>query len=242
MSSEGAVSARAEIAGAVLSLRRRPLLVLLLLSYLLALVAMSTSSQVDASSSDASLSLARVSNVLVEVIGVYVQIAVVLVAGGTAAEPSADPWLRAAFRHRCFWRYFAVTLLEILLALIGAAFALVGAAIVGAVFGLGQPAVVLERRQPIDALRRSAELTKPARWPVGVVFVVLLLAPLAGGLVLLAVDADLALIWETALTILGATTSFLATVALTRLFVKLGGAPAPPVQTLLYKAARSGRP
>ena len=234
------ISAGAEMAGAVRSLSKRPLLVLLLLSYLLALVAMSISSQVDASSSDASLSLARASNVVVEVIGIYLQIAVVLVAGSASIERAADPWIRAAFKHRCFWRYFAVTILEVLLALIGAVAALVGAAVVGGIIGLGQPAVVLERLQPIVALRRSAALTKTARRPVGIVFFVLLLLPLAGGLVLLALDAHPGVVADTALTVVGATTSFVATVALTRIFVKLGGAPAPPVQTLLYKAARPG--
>jgi hypothetical protein len=241
VASDGRISAGAEIAAAVRSLAKRPLSVLLLLSYLLALVAMSISSQVDAASSDAALSLARASNVVVEVIGVYVQIAVVLAAASATVERAADPWIRAAFKHRCFWRYFAVTILMVLLALIGAAAALIGAAVVGGIIGLGQPAVVLERLQPIAALQRSAALTKPARRPVGIVFFVLLLLPLAAGLVLLAFDVRPGLAWDTAVTVLGATTSFVATVALTRIFVKLGGAPAPPVQTLLYKAAPPGR-
>jgi hypothetical protein len=240
VSSEPSISARAEIAGALRSLGKRPFLVLLLLSYLLALVAMSISSQVDPSSSDASLSLARASNLVVEVIGIYLQIAVVLAAGGPRAEPDADPWIRAAFKHRCFWRYFAVTILEVLLSLIGGIALIVGAAVVGGIIGLGQPAVVLERLQPIDALRRSAQLTKAARRSVAIVFFALLLVPLAGGLALLAFDVRLNEVLDAAVTIAGATTSFVATVALTRIFVKLGGAPAPPVQTLLYKGARPG--
>jgi hypothetical protein len=234
------ISATAELADAFRSLTRRPFIVLLCLGYLLALVGTSISLQLDPSSADSSLTLARFSSVIIEVLGIYLQIAVVIAAGGSGEPLSADPWMRAAFKHRCFWRYFAVTILEVLLSLVGLAGAVVGAVIVGGIVALAQPAVVLERLQPVGALRRSAELTKPARRSVGIVFVVLLLVPLAVGLVLLGLEVDLALGWELALTLVSATASFAASIALTRIFVKLGGAPAPPVQTLLYKAARPG--
>jgi hypothetical protein len=231
------ISAPVELADAFRSLTKRPFLVLLCLSYLLALVGTSIALQVDASSADSALSFAWTSNLIIDVLGIYLQIAVVLAAGGSGDPLSADPWMRAAFKHRCFWRYFAVTILEVLLTLIGLVGAVVGAFIVGGIVALAQPAVVLERLQPVEALRRSAAMTKPARRTVGIVFVALLLAPLAAGLVLLALGVDVPIGWELAISVVGATTSFTATIALTRIFVKLGGAPTPPVQTLLYKAA-----
>jgi hypothetical protein len=234
------INAGAELAAAARALVRRPFFVLLCLSYLLALVGTSISLQFDASNADASFTLARASSIIIEVLGIYLQIAVVLVAGSSGEPASADPWMRAAFKHRCFWRFFAVTVLEVFAMLLGFVAVVVGAAIVGGIVALGQAAVVLERRQPVDALRRSAALTGPVRGPVALIFFVLFAVPVGAGVVLLALGIELPLGWEFVVTVVGATTSFMASIALTRIFVKLGGAPTPPVQTLLYKAARPG--
>jgi hypothetical protein len=230
------ISARTEVVAAFRSLRQPPFLSLLLLSLLLVLVSTSIAAQVRPRATEAALFLASTSSVVLAVLGVYLQIAVVLAAGGTGGPRAADPWMRAAFKHRCFWRYLAATILEVFLGLTGFLGLVVGAWVVGGIVGLTQAAVVLERRQPGDALRRSAELTKPARGQVGTVFFALLLVP-AAGVALQVARVDLAMSWNVVITVTQALGSFVAAIALTRIFVKLGGAPTPPVQVLLYKAS-----
>lgn len=227
-----------EIRDALLSLARPPWLTLLLLSCFLSVVSVSIAAEVRPTTPDDSLALAQITSIVVDVIGIYVQIAVVLATASSAESSSGDLWMRAAFRHRCFWRFLAVTIVEVLLVLAGALVLVVGAFLVGGLVALSQPAVVLERRGPIDAIRRSAELARPARAQVTIVFGTLLLLPLVAAAGAVALRLDLAYPAQLAMTVGGSVLSLAAAIALTRAFVKLGGAPSPPAQALLYKSTR----
>jgi hypothetical protein len=158
------------------------------------------------------------------VMSVYLQIAFTLAGASKAPGRSADAWIKAAFKRRCFWRYLVTGLFAVALVAVGALALLVGAFVVGAIVGLAQPAAVLERRNPLEAIRRSAALSRPARVPVGTVFGVLVLIPNVILVVMaqLSFDRDLSPAWNVgglalvALTVAG-------TIALARAFVSLGG-------------------
>lgn len=235
------LSATGEIGAAFRALARPPLLSLLLLNCMISVVAIGISVGLGPKSSDDLVLLGQISTYVLDAIGIYVQIAVVLAASAVAAEHSADLWLRAAFRHRCFWRFLGGTILEVVLVLLGTAALIVGAFVVGGIVALTQAAVILERKMPVDALRRSAELTSPVRRQVATVFSLLLLTPLVAGAAAVALELDLNVGAQLTLTIAGSVLSIGAAVALTHIFVKLGGTPAPPVQTLLYKGTTRPR-
>jgi hypothetical protein len=235
------VRAWTEVASAFRALVRPPFVTLLLLNALIAVVTVSISARLGPNSPDDLATLGQTSMLALDVVAIYVQIALVLAAGSAGDSPSADIWMRAAFRHRCFWRFLGTTIIVVVLVMIGFAALAIGAVIAGGIIGVAQAGVVLERLSPFDALRRSAALTKPARGQVAAVFSALLLLPLVAGAISVVVKVDLSLGVQLALSLGGTVFSFAAAIALTRMFVKLGGSPTPPVQTLLYKSA-AGRP
>ena len=112
-------------------------------------------------------------------VSLYVQIAVTLAAGRSDAEPSADAWVKSAWRRRVFWRVVVVSLLSAGALVGGIVLLVVGAFVVGGVIALAQPAAVLERTGPVQAILRSAELTRGVRARTAVVFAVLFLVPTA---------------------------------------------------------------
>lgn len=126
-------------------------------------------------------------SLLLVIVSAYLQIAVTLAAAELQPSGSADFWVRAAFKQRCFWRYLLASLLAVLLLVLGFALLIVPGLILCGVLALTQPAAILERRFPLDALRRSAALSEPARRPLAAVFFFLVLLPnltLQGGLYL----------------------------------------------------------
>lgn len=161
----------------------------------------------------------------------YLQIATALAAAEAHPEPSADVWLKRAVARRCFWRYAITSIAVVLLVVAAGVLGLVvGGFIVGGMTALADPAVVLERRPPADAIRRSIELGKPARKPLIVVFGLLVLLPGVGVQV-----ADL--VWDlrdtlgpvwTAVPVVVLILGLAAAVSLTRAFVALGGRTTPP--------------
>ena len=156
---------------------------------------------------------------------IYVQIAVNLAAAARDPGPSGDAWFRAALTRRCFWRLVAVEIAVIALVALGALALVVGAIVVGGITSLAEPAVVLERDGPIEAIRRSARMSRPARTPLTVVFGLLVLAPSLVG-----PAAALGGVSGTVVVVIGVILlpiSMAGTVALARAYVALGGTPAP---------------
>jgi hypothetical protein len=226
-----------EMGAAFRALATAPFLALMLLDILLAVVTLSIANLTNDSTQYAYLSFP--STLFFAATSIYLQIAVTLAAAaGGGDRHGADPWIKAALRHRCFWRVVGASLLMALAVMVGALLLIVGAVIVGSRLALSQAAVVLERKPVGEALQRSTELTQPARVPVGVMFTVLWLVPFAVS-VIDVTGVHLPSSVEVAITVAGNVTWVMWTIAITRVFVKLGGAPAPPLQTLLYKASVS---
>jgi hypothetical protein len=214
------ISARILVASAFRDLLRPPFSLLLGIGLLISLV---ESTVVAADPAATPLALVLL------VMWVYLGIAFTLAAASKDPGRSADSWIKAALRRRVFWRAFGTGLVATLLVLAGAVAFIVGAFVVGAIVALAEPAAVLERKNPIEAIRRSAELTRPARVAVGIIFGALVLIP---SLVLLVLP-ELALnglgpagnLAGLALVVLWVT----GTIALARAFVTLGGeAPGTP--------------
>lgn len=211
--------AGALIAGAIKALWTRPFLPLLALSLLF-------------SAADSSSALAAESELLLSlvlaILSMYVQIAMILAAADERPAVSADKWIKTAFRRRCLVRYVAVSVLMYAMVGIGLLAFVVGGIIVAGMVGLSSQAVVLEGRTPIDAIARSLELTKPVRRTVEAIFGTLILLPSVGWLIayftVLPQDAYGALLIGSVIVIVPSTAG---TIALTRLFVGLGGETRP---------------
>lgn len=208
------------------SLTRSPFRTLVLLSVLIAVTSTTFGEVPDGTEAALSVVLLGAS--------IYIQIAIILAAGRDKPEPSADTWLLGAVRRRCFWRFVGTSLVVVLGLFVGALLLVVGIFFVGALLGLAQSACVLERRLPMDAINRSARLAKEeARVPVGIVFGVLVLFPaLATQGVAVAGWADeLGFLWPVSL-VVGELISAAGTIALTRMFVALGGEATPALDRL----------
>ena len=160
---------------------------------------------------------------------IYLQIAVILAAGRSDPEPSADLWLRGAVKRRCFWRFIATSLLVVLGLFAGAVVLVVGLFFVGALVALAQSAAVLERRLPLEAITRSAQVAGDARMTTGVVFALMILIPTAATqtTAFAGWDDDIGLAWPACLAA-AEIVAAAGTIALTRIFVALGGDPTPP--------------
>ena len=162
------------------------------------------------------------------VVSLYVEIAVTLAAGRYEADPSADMWVKAAWRRKVFWRYLFASIVAVAALMVGALAFVVGLFVAGAIVGLIGPAVVLERRTPIPAAFRSAQLTKGSRVPVGIVVAVLFVLPTLGVQVafISELDRTLGAAWI-ALTVVAEILRLGGVIAVTRMFVQLGGSPTP---------------
>lgn len=158
------------IASAARRVPKRPFVILLAVTMFLTVVSSSFSST-------APDDFSTFASILLLVVGTFIQIAVILAAADPDPAPSADVWVKETLRRRLFLRYFMTSLLAALLIVLGLVALLVGAFFVAAFVGLAPTASALERLGPIDALRRSLQLTKPARWQVGLLVALLLMAP-----------------------------------------------------------------
>ncbi len=167
---EHRISAAGSVRDAFSSLLRPPFRGLLLLALFVSLVANTLPTDADDAIVVASLVLIG--------LALYLQIAVTLAAADPNPTPSVDVWLKLAVARRCFWRYLAASVVVVLTVLAaGVVGIIIGAFIVGGIVSLTDPAVVLERKGPLEAVARSAELSKPARRPLIVVFGALILVP-----------------------------------------------------------------
>jgi hypothetical protein len=219
------VRAGDSILAGIKALGAPPFRTLWALSLFLSLV----SNSVTESSDDAALW----GSLVLLVISTYVQIATTLAAGRSQPEPRADSWIRGAFARRCFWRFVATGLISVLLVAVGLFALIIGGFVMGGVVGLAQPAVVLERCRPTDAIRRSAKLSAGARSQIAIIFGVTILAPL------IATQSVYQLGWDRALGAGWLVTTFVAvslalagTIALTHAYVRLGGSPTPSFDDL----------
>jgi hypothetical protein len=175
--------------GASASLRP-PFRTLLLIELLITLVA----ATIPSGATDAA---AIIGGLVLVVLSALLQIAVLLAAAHSEPSNKADPWIVAALRKRCFWRFALTRLLITLMVVLGVALVLlIGAQlsllwltlfglavasawgyVLGSVVGVAEQAAVLERRWPFNAMGRSAELTRPGRRVIGVLFVLTVVAP-----------------------------------------------------------------
>ncbi|MGH2808844.1 MAG: hypothetical protein ACRDKT_16385 [Actinomycetota bacterium] len=221
MSNGEQIRAGHAIADGIASLFRPPFVVLLAITILVPLAADSL-----ATVEGADLAIA----LLLIAVSFYVQIAATLAAGRATPERSADMWIKAAWRHRCFWRVVWATVVSTAALIGGLALAGIGIFFVGAVLALMQVAAILERRRPFDAAARSIALTKGHRVPVGIVFAVLFILPNFGAWAATLAEAPqrLGAVWA-GLSVLVEVFGLAGTIALTRTFVALGGDATPAV-------------
>ena len=183
-------------------------------------------------------------SIVLLVAAVYLQIAVILAAGSDTPDASADVWIRGAVRRRCFWRFLITSLLVVLGLLAGVLLLVIGVFLVGALLGFAQTAAVLERRVPLDATARSARLAKDHRVVVGIVFALLILVPtgVVQSIPFLGWADPMEPWWLATLTLAEVLTAA-GTIALTRLFVAVGGAKTPSMDRLApARPGSGGRP
>lgn len=160
---------------------------------------------------------------LLAVVSAYLQIATIMAAAGTK-QLSADEWIKLAFRRRVFWRFVSTGIVAITLIILGFFALIVGGLVLGSMFALAHPASVQERAWPLPALRSSVARGQGNRWPIGTVFALLYIVPIA----LLQTgtqlrwDRELGLAW-TAIGALGTVASLVGVIALTRAYVAAGG-------------------
>lgn len=202
-------------------LTKGPFLTLLVITLFITIVSASFAS-------DTPDSFGTFSAILLLVVGTFIQIGVILAAADPSPAPSADTWVKEALRRRLFIRYFLTSIGTALLIVLGLVAFLVGAVFVAAIVGLAPSASVLERLGPVDALRRSHQLTKPARFQTGLLVTVFLMAPTvlttagdASGLA-----GDLGSLWL-AIVLLSVIVSMIGSIALAQLFVLLRTAHDP---------------
>jgi hypothetical protein len=225
MSAEGSPGTLKVMGDGFASLARSPFRTLALLSVL---IAVTSTTFGDSPSGE----MTALSFVLLAA-SIYIQIAIILAAGRADPEPSADTWLIGAFRRRCFWRFIGTSLVVVLGLFAGTLLLVVGVFFIGALVGLAQSACVLERRLPMDAINRSAKLANPARLSIGIVFGLLILAPAAATQTVAVAGwaDDLGVLWPASL-VAGELISAAGTIALTRMFVALGGDATPALDRL----------
>ena len=225
MSETPSPSAWTAIGSGFASLVRAPFRTLVVISLLIALTSTTFSEQ--PTETETALW------VVLLIASIYLQIAVILAAGRREPEPSADAWLRGAFRRRCFWRFVGTSLVVVLGLMTGALLLVIGIFFVGALLGFAQSASVLERKMPMEAITRSARLAAGARLPVGLVFGLLILIPTVAteAAALLRWNEDVGALWPVIL-VAAELASVAGTIALTRMFVSMGGEGTPDADRL----------
>ena len=205
------------MARGVADLFRRPFVVLLLVSMFLSAVTASLRSD------DTGL----VTWLLLAALTIYVQIATILAASTASPDTSGDPWIRAAFRARRFWRFVAIEIFIFVVVGLGLFLLVVGGFIAGAYVGLAEQALVLERAGITQAIVRSYEVGGEARRTVGIVFGALVLFPNVALPLAYSIGLDDSTVGRSVASALAALLTMAGTIALTRLFLALGGRTTP---------------
>jgi hypothetical protein len=167
-------------------------------------------------------------------IAVYMQLALTLAAGSPDPEPSADGWIKGAFRRRSFLRYLVTGILTVaIIVLAGVGGLIVGGVIAGGWISLAQSAAAIERRMPLSALRRSIELGRAALPALSIIFFLLVGLPtvLVQAGYYFGWDAKVGAVWF-GVTAFSVVLDGAGTIALTRAFVALGGDHTPPLDRM----------
>ena len=208
------ISASSLLKGAARDLLRPPFVVLLVLT-ILATFATAPISELDAP--------ALVGTLIVAFVQAYASIAITLAATEEQPDTSADTWIKAAVRRRCLWRTVFAQIFVAFLVTAGLIFLIVPGFIVGAAVALGTAAVALENVGPGESVRRSIELTRPARKPVGIVYGTFALLPtVALQIGFYFGNPDDVWLWTSARAVVLVLFA-VAQIALTRAFLALGG-------------------
>ncbi|HYY43610.1 MAG TPA: hypothetical protein VE975_00280 [Actinomycetota bacterium] len=199
---------------------------------LLALLADAASARLPSSSGPSALTFFVFSGLTL-----LIQLSLTLVAGSVDPSGSADAWIRAALRRRCFWRYTVTSILTLILVGVGGLGFVVGAVIVAGFVALAQPASVLERLTPGQALPRSAQVSKGRRGAVMAIFAALILVPSLLPatflyLPLFGVKIPFGRALAVASGLVATVFSIAGVIALTRMFVALGGRASPSLDQL----------
>jgi hypothetical protein len=203
------------MARGMLDLIHRPFVTLLMLNIMLSAVTASLGSNDDS---------ILVAWLLLTALVVYVQIATILAASSNDPDPRGDPWIRAAFKARRFWRFVAIEIFVFVVVALGLFLLVIGAVVAGAYIGLAEQAVVIERSGVAQAVVRSYEVGDAARRAVGVIFGTLVLFPNVALPVAYSLGADESTLARVGVSALAAVLTMAGTIALTRTFVDLSEA------------------
>ena len=167
--------------------------------------------------------LAFIGVAVVALISVYTSIALTLASAEDEPDRSPERWVRAAFVRRCWIRTFLSGIFAFLLVFAGLVALVVPGFIIGAAVALSDIGAVLENHKPGDAIRRSIELSKPARKPIGIIFGLLVTVP-SMSLQVTTYFVDVEPDWiVTAAQCLNYILASAAHIALTKAFIQLGG-------------------
>ena len=168
-------------------------------------------------------------------ISAFLQIAVILAAADPSPDRSADAWIKEAFRRRVLLKFILASFFSIALIAAGLLALVIPALIIAGMVCLAPMSAVLENAGAGDSLRRSIELSKPARLQLSAMFSLLVLAPYVTLQVLyLTGDGDVTSLLV-ALELLSVFLLIWVTIALTQGFLQLGGRREPR-----QKPARDG--
>jgi hypothetical protein len=195
-----------------IDLWRRPFVILLLLNILLSAVTASLGSDDDS---------VLIAWLLLTALTVYVQIATILAASSDDPDPRGDPWIRAAFKARRFWRFVAIEIFIFVVVALSLFLLVIGGLVAGAYVGLAEQAVVIERNGVAQAVVRSYEVGAGARRTVGVIFGTLVLLPNVALPLAYSMGADASIVARSAVSAMAATLTMAGTIALTHVFVLL---------------------
>jgi hypothetical protein len=215
---------RTVIRNAFASLAKRPFNVIWALSLLIAMASSSIGRTLD--------ELNLLATLVFALISVYLDMAVILAAGRAEPNPSADVWIRGAFRRRCLIRFVITGLLVDLLVALGILAVVVGAFVVGGFLAVAQPAAVIERQTPINALARSVVLSRGARPVTGVVYALLAFIPMVALQAAYLLELIPNRMISALVAAVAATVGLAGAIALGRLFVVLGGQQTPHQDSL----------
>jgi hypothetical protein len=170
--------------------------------------------------------LSLVALLVFAVVTFLLEMSAVLAAAETTPDPSADTWIRTALRRRGLWRFVLASILTDMAVGLGLLGFLVGGFVVAGIVGLAPQVALLERKLPLQAFSRSAELTRPARGRVGAVYGLLILIPTIGAVIPYAIGYEPSDTVERIRGVLSSTMTMAAWIALTKAYIGLGGTAA----------------
>ena len=191
---------------------RRPFIVLLLLNLFLSTVTASLRSDDD---------VGLIAWLLLTAVMVYVQISTILAASDESPDPRGDPWIRAAFKAKCFWRFIAIEIFIFVVVALGLFLLVIGGLVAGAYIGLAEQALVIERKGIAQAVVRSYEVGTGARRTVGVIFGTLVLFPNVALPFAYTLGADESTLARLVVSAIAALLTMAGTIALTHAFLIL---------------------